>query len=140
MKKIAIALFLTVIFVSFQSPVDKALLTGTWKLSSHFYVEDTKKITKHYCDLTDYSPEITLMADGSYSVALKGKTIQKGKWKINSGNTLFYYNNQDVPDDPKVTIADHGVAILMLDKESLMLREVGCNEAIEGKSTYTKMK
>jgi hypothetical protein len=136
-----ILLALLVVLASFQAPVDKALLTGKWKLSSHFYTDvNSKKLKKQFCDLTNYSPETTLLADGSYITTLKGKAIQKGKWKLSPGNVLFYYNNQDVPDDPKTNIADHGVAILQLEKDQLIIREVVCNEAIEGKSTYTRIK
>jgi hypothetical protein len=141
MIKNTIFLLLFAVLASFQAPVDKSLLTGKWKLSSHFYVDvNAKKLKKQFCDLTNYSPEITLLADGSYITTSKGKTIQKGKWKLNPGNVLFFYNNQDVPDDPKANIVDHGVTILLLDKDQLIIREVVCNEAVEGKSTYTRIK
>jgi hypothetical protein len=73
-------------------------------------------------------------------MALKGKIIQKGKWKLSPGNILFFYNNQAVPGATKANITDQCVAILLLDKDQLIIREVVCNEAIEGKSTYIRVK
>ncbi len=137
MTRTILTILLFTILTSFQTKVDKSLLTGKWKLTSHFYLTGTKK---QYCDTKVYSPEITLLSDGTYIMTLKGKKVQKGKWKINSGDILFLYNNQDIPDDPKVVIVDHGNKILSVDNEKLLLKEVICDEATEGQSTYTRMK
>lgn len=140
MKKI-IAFCLFVILCSFQPAIDTSLLTGKWKLSSHFYVDvETKKPVKEFCNLANYSIEINLFADGSYTSNLNGKAAQKGKWKVNPGNILFFFNNQPVSNAAKTGSADRGAAILQLEKDQLIIREKVCSAAIEGKSTYTRVK
>ena len=137
MTKTILTILLLITLTSFQIKVDKSIVTGKWKLTSHFYLNGTKK---QYCDCKAYSPETTLLSDGTYIITLNGKKVQNGKWKINSSDILFLYNNQEFPDDPNVIIADHGSKILSVDKEKLLLSEVVCDESTAGQSTYTRMK
>ena len=123
--------------ISFQTIVDKSLLIGKWKLTSHSYINNKK--TK-YCDCKTYSPETLFQADGTYKMTLNGKLIQTGKWKIQTPDIIFFYNNQDVPDDPLALISDNGHKIISLTKNKLIIKEVICSEADEGESVYVKLK
>lgn len=84
---------------------------GTWTLTKHTITIKGKSVDKTFDKTSTY----IFLPNGTYSLTDKvGNQIveSKGKWKIiNKGGVVRLYNNVDIPNDPKVDIADHDLGI-----------------------------
>jgi len=99
------------------SNVHPSDISGKWKLSRY-------TITKNGVVVDDSlrgrsSSFLEFFSNGTYRSIERNNNSQfttKGKWKIMGGaKKLHLSNNVDVPDDPKVEIADHDMDIVLIN-------------------------
>ena len=122
--------------VSAQKEIDGDKLIGIWKLEKHIF---TEKEEKKQCTFHIHFPILQLSKDSTYSIKLKGKLIEMGKWTFKKNNIIWFYNCKDMPDDPSVIIKDRGSLVLSVKSSELKLMEHQCNPKISGESVYNRV-
>ncbi|MBC7862102.1 MAG: hypothetical protein IAF38_03955 [Bacteroidia bacterium] len=137
MKQFIFILFSTFLFGFYKSKIENSDLIGTWKLSSHTYLNNGKKES---CDCKAYFQEISLKKDGTYKIFIKAKAIEKGNWKLKTKDSIFFYNCQFIPKDTMNIKSDDLHKVISFSKTQFILKEVVCSEVNDGESIYIRVK
>ena len=103
--------FLSFHLFTFYQEIKSTDIVGKWTLTRHTITIKGKAIDKTPDKISTY----IFLLNGTYKLTDKvdNEIVEsKGKWKlINKGGMVRLYNNVDIPDDPKVEIADHDLGI-----------------------------
>jgi hypothetical protein len=138
MKNLRIFLLLLLLpFLAFVHNIEKKDIVGSWELTKAAYLSEGKTID---CDLKYYTPVFTFREDGSFAASQNGKLYEKGHWKLIAPDTIFFYGAVDVPDNPRIFIADHPEPIISVNDSTLVLGEYICTETIRSNSIFKKVK
>ena len=121
--------------------MDSSMVSGKWKLSKHTI---TKKGIIHVTVDNNRTTTYEFMKNGTYRLVDKTGKIQvltKGKWKVTqSGTKVHLYTNEDVPNDPKVEIADHDLNIILLKGQYYLTYSWGDSQYAPETDYYKKTK
>ncbi|MCC7302075.1 MAG: hypothetical protein IT233_05490 [Bacteroidia bacterium] len=132
------------LFAFTQKAIDPHNLVGLWKMDKHTYiikemVKGKDKDVEHECDFGIHLPMLQISKDSTYSIKLKGKVIEMGKWTFRGTSTLKFYDCKDMPDDPAVTIDPREMEVLKASSSELRLKEYQCSQKFIGTSVYKKL-